>query len=39
MLSWGGVPPTSIIPPGNAVQVTLDNQGDATGAAAVENNE
>ena len=39
VLSWAGVPPESITPPGSAVQITLDNQGDATGGAAIENGE
>src|SRR5262245_5957441 len=38
-LSWAGVPPATITPPGNAVPVTLDNQGDASGGAVIENNE
>src|SRR5262245_12331837 len=37
--SWAGTPPDLITPPTNAVPVTLDNQGDATGGGVVENYE
>jgi hypothetical protein len=34
-LTWAGVPPLSITPPTNAVSVTLNSQGDATGTASI----
>jgi hypothetical protein len=39
VMSWTGVPPATITPPTNAVAVTLDSQGDATGTASIANNE
>lgn len=39
VLSWSGVPPFFIPPPGNAVPVALDSQNDAQGTAAVSANE
>jgi subtilisin family serine protease len=33
--AWGGVPPALISVPGGSVGVTLNSQGDATGAAAI----
>lgn len=38
-LSWGGVPPSAITPPSNAVAVTLDAQASAQGSAAITANE
>lgn len=37
--SWAGVPPTQITPPTSSVSVSLNRQGDATGNAAITNNE
>jgi hypothetical protein len=39
VLSWAGIPPATITPPTSAVQITLDNQGDATGNASINANE
>src|SRR4051812_19769992 len=39
VLSWYGAPPAAIAPPANAVAVTLNAQGDASGAAAITANE
>ena len=38
-LSWYGAPPSAIAPPTNAVPVTLDAQGDASGNASIAANE
>src|SRR4029078_8261768 len=34
-LTWGGIPPTSIAPPTNALAVTLNAHNDASGTAAI----
>ncbi|WP_435018073.1 pre-peptidase C-terminal domain-containing protein [Tundrisphaera sp. TA3] len=39
VLSWGGTPPSSIVPPSNAVAVSLNSQGDAAGAATIATSE
>src|SRR5262245_5175338 len=38
-LSWGSTPPASITPPASYTSVTLDPNGDATGAASITANE